>query len=268
MLEELAALHAMPAKILEHRVLAKLKGTYIDALPPLVNPRTGRLHTSFNQAVAATGRLSSSDPNLQNIPIRTEVGRRIRAAFVAEPGHLLVSADYSQIELRILAHFSEDPVLLDAFRIGRRHPPAHGGRGVRRPAGVGDAEQRRIAKAINYGLVSARPTSAWRSCSASRAPRRRPTSQSYFERYAGVRATWTQPSPRRAPTGEVVDAARAPPPDAGARSHARAGRDYAERIARNTPDPGHGRRPPQAGDDPVDAGDRDRAPPPARRACC
>ena len=118
-LEELAALHPVPAKIVEYRVLAKLKGTYIDALPALVNPRTGRLHTSFNQAVAATGRLSSSNPNLQNIPIRTEVGRRIRQAFVAKPGHLLVSADYSQIELRILAHFSQDPAFLDAFRSGQ-----------------------------------------------------------------------------------------------------------------------------------------------------
>jgi DNA polymerase-1 len=117
-LEELAALHPVPAKIVDYRVLSKLKGTYIDALPALVNPATGRIHTSFNQAVAATGRLSSSNPNLQNIPIRTDVGRRIRQAFVAKPGHVLVSADYSQIELRILAHFSQDPAFLDAFRSG------------------------------------------------------------------------------------------------------------------------------------------------------
>src|SRR5262249_17526980 len=118
-LEELAALHPVPAKIVEFRALAKLRGTYIDALPALVNPTTGRLHTSFNQAVAATGRLSSSNPNLQNIPIRTEIGRRIREAFVADPDHLLVSADYSQIELRILAHFSQDPAFLEAFRSGQ-----------------------------------------------------------------------------------------------------------------------------------------------------
>ena len=118
-LEELAALHPVAAKIVEYRGLTKLKGTYIDALPALVNPETGRLHTSFNQAVAATGRLSSSDPNLQNIPIRSELGRRIRQAFIAKPGTCLVSADYSQIELRVLAHFSEDPAFVEAFRLGQ-----------------------------------------------------------------------------------------------------------------------------------------------------
>ena len=118
MLEELALAHDLPRLILEWRGLQKLKGTYIDALPQLVNPETGRVHTCFNQAVAATGRLSSSDPNLQNIPIRTELGREIRRAFIADPGHVLISADYSQIEFRVLAHLSEDPVLIDAFREG------------------------------------------------------------------------------------------------------------------------------------------------------
>ena len=118
MLEELALSHDLPRLILEWRALQKLKGTYIDALPQLVNPETGRVHTCFNQAVAATGRLSSSDPNLQNIPIRTELGREIRRAFIAEPGHVLISADYSQIELRVLAHLSEDETLIDAFRRG------------------------------------------------------------------------------------------------------------------------------------------------------
>src|SRR5262249_27780906 len=103
-LEELALAHELPKLILEWRALMKLKGTYIDALPQLVNPETGRVHTCFNQAVAATGRLSSSDPNLQNIPIRTALGREIRRAFIAEPGHVLISADYSQIEFRVLAH--------------------------------------------------------------------------------------------------------------------------------------------------------------------
>src|SRR6202042_2363309 len=151
--EELASIHPVPAKIVEYRMLSKLKGTYIDALPALVNPRTGRLHTSFNQAVAATGRLSSSEPNLQNIPIRTEIGRRIREAFVARPGHLIVSADYSQIELRILAHLSEDPAFLDAFPRGKElpRPAAAGVFGV--PAAEVTAEHRRIAKAINFGLV-------------------------------------------------------------------------------------------------------------------
>ena len=117
-LEELALAHELPRMILEWRALMKLKGTYIDALPQLVNPGTGRVHTCFNQAVAATGRLSSSDPNLQNIPIRTELGREIRRAFVADPGNALISADYSQIEFRVLAHMAGDEFLIESFRRG------------------------------------------------------------------------------------------------------------------------------------------------------
>src|SRR5262249_25522274 len=117
-LEELALTHDMPRLILEWRALMKLKGTYIDALPQLINPETERIHTSFNQAGAVTGRLSSSDPNLQNIPIKTALGREIRRAFIAEPGNVLISADYSQIELRVLAHMAEDETLIEAFRRG------------------------------------------------------------------------------------------------------------------------------------------------------
>ena len=114
-------------KMLEYRQLAKLKSTYVDALPQLVNPRTGRVHTSYNQTVAATGRLSSSDPNLQNIPARTEMGREIRKAFIAETDdRCLLSADYSQIELRILAHLSQDATLIESFRVWRRCAPAYG----------------------------------------------------------------------------------------------------------------------------------------------
>ncbi len=152
-LEELALAHDLPRQILEWRGLMKLKGTYIDALPQLVNPDTGRVHTCFNQAVAATGRLSSSDPNLQNIPIKTELGREIRRAFVAEPGHLLISADYSQIEFRVLAHLSNDPVLVAAFREGadfheRTAVKIFGEHSTRDPH-----QLRSIAKMVNYALL-------------------------------------------------------------------------------------------------------------------
>jgi DNA polymerase-1 len=151
-LEELALTHELPRLILEWRGMSKLKGTYIDALPQLVNTKTGRVHTSFNQAVAATGRLSSSDPNLQNIPIRTELGREIRRAFIADPGHVLISADYSQIELRVLAHLSGDETLIEAFQRGddihdQTAEKVFGGTGM-------DKHRRRsIAKMINYALL-------------------------------------------------------------------------------------------------------------------
>ena len=117
-LSSLARSHELPAEILAYRGMVKLKSTYIDALPALVHPRTGRIHTSYNQTVATTGRLSSSNPNLQNIPIRTLEGKRIRQAFIAPPGWVIVSADYSQIELRVLAHLSGDPALIEAFASG------------------------------------------------------------------------------------------------------------------------------------------------------
>ena len=152
-LEEMSAQHPLPAKIIEFREVSKLKSTYVDALPKLIHPDTGRLHTSFSQTTAATGRLSSSDPNLQNIPIRTELGREIRAAFVAEKGKILLSADYSQIELRVMAHFSGDPVLVAAFRNGE---DIHA-RTAQEVFGVGPlaqtAEHRRAAKAINFGII-------------------------------------------------------------------------------------------------------------------
>jgi len=152
-LEELSAQHPLPAKIIEYREIAKLKSTYVDALPKLIHPETGRLHTSFSQTGTATGRLSSSDPNLQNIPIRTELGREIRATFVAEKGKILLSADYSQIELRIMAHFSKDPVLVEAFR---NDEDIHA-RTAQEVFGVGpmaqNAEHRRAAKAINFGII-------------------------------------------------------------------------------------------------------------------
>ena len=152
-LEELALGHELPRLILEWRGLMKLKGTYIDALPQLVHPDTGRVHTCFNQAVAATGRLSSSDPNLQNIPIRTEVGREIRRAFVADRGNVLISADYSQIELRVLAHLSNEDTLIDAFSRNEDIHDRTAAKVFGQTSGLSAHELRRRAKIINYALL-------------------------------------------------------------------------------------------------------------------
>jgi DNA polymerase-1 len=152
-LEELALGHEMPRLVLEWRALMKLKGTYIDALPQLMDPETGRVHTCFNQAVASTGRLSSSDPNLQNIPIRTELGREIRRAFVADRGNVLISADYSQIELRVLAHLSGDEALIDAFTRGEDIHDRTALKVFGPNSGLSKHELRRRAKIINYALL-------------------------------------------------------------------------------------------------------------------
>jgi DNA polymerase I len=152
-LEELALSHELPRLILEWRALHKLKSTYIDALPLIVNPETGRVHTCFNQAVAATGRLSSSDPNLQNIPIRTELGREIRRAFIAAPGNVLISADYSQIELRVLAHLADEEALIDAFRTGEDIHDRTALKVFGADSGLDKYELRRRAKIINYALL-------------------------------------------------------------------------------------------------------------------
>jgi DNA polymerase-1 len=151
-LEALIERHAVIAPILEHREISKLKGTYLDALPPLVNPKTGRVHTSFNQVVAETGRISSQDPNLQNIPIRSKLGQQIRKGFIAAPGHVLIAADYSQIELRILAHLSGDPKMSTAFRDKIDIHTETAAEVFEVPRDEVTKEQRRIAKAVNYGL--------------------------------------------------------------------------------------------------------------------
>ncbi|TCT25378.1 DNA polymerase I [Thermomonas haemolytica] len=152
-LEAIADLHELPRVILDYRSLAKLRSTYTDKLPEMVNPDTGRVHTSYHQAGAATGRLSSSDPNLQNIPVRTEEGRRIRAAFIAPPGRRIVSFDYSQIELRIMAHLSQDPALLRAFAQGADIHRATAAEVLGKPLEAVTSEERRAAKAINFGLI-------------------------------------------------------------------------------------------------------------------
>jgi DNA polymerase-1 len=186
-LEDLAAQHPLPAKIIEYREIAKLKSTYVDSLPKLINRETGRLHTSFSQTGTATGRLSSSDPNLQNIPIRTELGRQIRAAFVAEAGKILLAADYSQIELRVMAHFSQDPVLLEAFRTGQ---DIHE-RTAQEVFGVGPMaqtpEHRRASKAINYGIIYG--LSPFGLAQQIGVPQKEAAQfiNAYFERYSGVK---------------------------------------------------------------------------------
>jgi len=186
-LQELAASHPLPAEILTYRGLAKLKSTYVDALPVLINPRTGRLHTSFNQAVTATGRLSSSEPNLQNIPIRTEVGREIRKAFIADPGASLLSADYSQIELRVLAHMTGDPSLIQTFAEGGDIHTRTASEIFGLPPEELSPEMRRKAKAVNFGIIYG--ISAFglaQDIGVSNAEAKR-FIESYFLRYPGVR---------------------------------------------------------------------------------
>ena len=186
-LAELAADYPLPARLLEHRSLAKLKGTYTDKLPLMINPATGRVHTNYAQAVAVTGRLASNEPNLQNIPIRTAEGRKVREAFIAPPGHVVLSADYSQIELRIMAHISEDPGLLKAFAEGMDvHRATASEVFAIDPASV-TSEQRRYAKTINFGLIYgmgafglAQSLGIERNAAALYIER-------YFQRFAGVK---------------------------------------------------------------------------------
>jgi len=186
-LHELAADYPLPARILEHRSLAKLKGTYTDKLPLMVNPATGRVHTTYAQAVAVTGRLASNDPNLQNIPIRTAEGRRVREAFVAPPGHVLMSADYSQIELRIMAHISEDPALLRAFAQGLDVHRATASEVFGVPVDAVTSEQRRYAKVINFGLIYGMGAFGLASNLGIEQKAAKDYIERYFTRFAGVK---------------------------------------------------------------------------------
>ena len=186
-LQELAADYPLPAKILEHRSLAKLKGTYTDKLPLMVNAATGRVHTNYAQAVAVTGRLSSNDPNLQNIPIRTPEGRRVREAFIAPPGHVLMSADYSQIELRIMAHISEDPALLRAFAEGVDVHRATASEVFNVPVPEVSSEQRRYAKVINFGLIYGMGAFGLASNLGIEQKAAKDYIDRYFARFAGVK---------------------------------------------------------------------------------
>jgi len=186
-LEQLAQQHELPRVMLEYRQIAKLKTGYVDALPRLINPKTGRVHTSFNQTVAATGRLSSSNPNLQNIPIRSELGAKIRSAFIPSEGCVLLAADYSQIELRVLAHLSEDPVLLDAFRQGEDIHTRTATEVFGMHPGMQTGEVRRRAKAINFGIVYGQtPFGLAKELEISQKEAQE-FIRRYFERYLGVK---------------------------------------------------------------------------------
>ena len=234
-LEDLAEEHEIAGKVLEHRQLSKLKGTYADALPSLIDPATSRVHTTFNQAGAATGRLSSSNPNLQNIPIRTELGREIRAAFVPEPGWKLIVADYSQIELRLLAHMSHDPVLMEAFRNGEDIHTRTAAEVMGIPPLMITPEQRRNAKAVNFGIVYGQtPFGLSKQLGIDRKEAELYI-RAYFERYAGVRRFIDNTIAEVRRTGMAVNlfGRRRPIPDMNSRNPA--ARNFAERTAVNTP---------------------------------
>ncbi len=202
-LQELAADYPLPAKILEHRSLAKLKGTYTDKLPLMVNPHTGRVHTNYAQAVAVTGRLSSNDPNLQNIPIRTPEGRRVREAFIAPPGHVVMSADYSQIELRIMAHISEDPALLRAFERGLDVHKATASEVFGVPVDQVSAEHRRYAKVINFGLIYGMGAFGLASNLGIEQKAAKDFIDKYFNRFAGVKRYMDETKQRAKERGYV-----------------------------------------------------------------
>jgi DNA polymerase-1 len=234
-LEELAATYPLPKLILEYRGVAKLKSTYTDKLPEQINPITGRIHTSYHQAVAATGRLSSMDPNLQNIPIRTREGRRIRQAFVAAPGYSLVAADYSQIELRIMAHLSGDASLLQAFADDRDVHQATAAEVFSTSLAEVTADQRRSAKAINFGLMYGMSAFGLaRQLGISRGDAQK-YMDLYFERYPGVKRYMeeTRRHAREAGFVETVFGRRLYLPEIQSRNQAL--RQYAERSAINAP---------------------------------
>ena len=225
--------HEIVRLVLEFRQLSKLKSTYIDSLPLLA--RHGRLHTSFNQAATATGRLSSTNPNLQNIPIRTELGREIRAAFVAAPGKVLVGADYSQIELRLLAHYSQDPLLLEAYRTGKDIHTLTAAEVFGVPPMLIDAEHRRRAKAVNFGIVyGLSPFGLAQQIGIEQKEAKR-FIDAYFARYSGVRTFIDRTLEQARRDGYVRNlfGRKRPIPDLDSKNPNLRG--FAERTAVNTP---------------------------------
>lgn len=234
-LEALAASHEAPKLVLEYRQLTKLKSTYVDALPALLSPVTGRLHTTFGQTGTATGRLSSANPNLQNIPIRTELGREIRAAFTVEPGHVLLAADYSQIELRLLAHFSKDPLLVEAYRRGDDIHTLTASQVFGVPPLMVTADHRRQAKVVNFGIVyGLSPFGLSQNLGIDTSEAKR-FIEAYFEKYAGVRKfiDATLEEARREGKVKTLFGRVRPIPDINSKNSNLRG--FAERTAVNTP---------------------------------
>ena len=234
-LEELAENHPIARMVLDYRQLTKLKSTYVDALPALISPATGRLHTTFGQTGTATGRLSSANPNLQNIPIRTELGRGIRAAFIAEPGHVLLTADYSQIELRLLAHFSGDPLLVEAYRRGEDIHTLTASQVFGVPPLMVTPEHRRQAKVVNFGIVyGLSPFGLSQNLGISTGEAKQ-FIESYFAKYAGVRKFIdnTLAHARRDMKVKTLFGRVRPIPDINSKNPNQRG--FAERTAVNTP---------------------------------
>jgi DNA polymerase-1 len=234
-LESLAEAHEVPRLVLAYRQLSKLKSTYADALPVLIDPATGRVHTTFNQTGTTTGRLSSTNPNLQNIPIRTELGREIRAAFIAEPGHVLLSADYSQIELRLLAHFSEDTLLTEAFRQGEDIHSLTASQVFGVPPLMIDAEHRRRAKAVNFGIVYGLSPFGLSQQLGIEQREAKKFIDAYFEKYSGVRRFIDRvlEETRREQSVKTLFGRSRPIPDINSKNANMRG--FAERTAVNTP---------------------------------
>ncbi len=234
-LEGLAEQHAVPKLVLDYRQLSKLKSTYVDSLPALLNPATRRLHTTFNMAGSATGRLSSVNPNLQNIPIRSELGREIRAAFIAEPGHVLLKADYSQIELRLLAHFSEDKLLVEAYRTGEDIHALTASQVFGVPRSEVNAEHRRRAKAVNFGIVYGLSAFGLSQQIGIDTKEAKLFIDAYFEKYSGVREfiDRTLDEARRDMKVVTLFGRVRPMPDIHSKNFNLRG--FAERTAVNTP---------------------------------
>jgi DNA polymerase I len=234
-LEELSAEHEVPRLVLDYRQLSKLKSTYVDALPAQLNDSTRRLHTTFNQTGTTTGRLSSINPNLQNIPIRTELGREIRAAFIAEPGHVLLAADYSQIELRLLAHFSDDPLLVEAFRRGDDIHTLTAAQVFGVPPLMINAEHRRRAKAVNFGIVYGLSAFGLSQQIGIEQREAKKFIDAYFEKYAGVRGFIDRvlAETRREQRVKTLFGRVRPIPDINSKNPNMRG--FAERTAVNTP---------------------------------